>query len=53
VLAEHAADRSDPEPVPVVGDEPTDLAGGQRRERGSLSRTKKDVAALRIDLMGR
>jgi hypothetical protein len=52
VLREHAADRSDPETVPVISDERTDLRCGQRRERGSLSRTKKDVAALRISIVG-
>ena len=43
VLRQHATDRSDPEPSPVLGDERTD-----QRCRGSLSRTKKDVAAFRI-----
>lgn len=51
VLGEHTADRSDPEPVPVVGDEATDLSRGQRCERGSLSRTKKDVAAFKISIV--
>ena len=51
VLGEHAADRSDPETVPVISDERTDLRRGQRRERGSLSRTKKDVAALSISMV--
>ena len=50
VLGEHAADRSDPETVPVGGDELADRSG-QRRLRGSLSRTKKDVAALRISIV--
>ena len=43
VLGEHAADRSDPEPSTLLGDERTD-----QRRRGSLSRAKKLVAALRI-----
>ena len=51
VLREHAADRSDPETVPVASDERTDLRCAQRRERGSLSRTKKDVAAFRISIV--
>jgi hypothetical protein len=50
LLAEHAADRSDPETVPVLGDELADRIG-QRWLRGSLSRTKKDVAALRISMV--
>src|SRR6478736_9950502 len=50
VLAQHAADRSDPEAVPVLGDELADRTG-QRRLRESLSRTKKDVAALRISMV--
>jgi hypothetical protein len=47
VLGEHAADRSDPEAVLVLGDERADRAG-QRRLCGSLSRTKKDVADVSI-----
>ena len=47
---EHAADRSDPETVPVAGDELADRTG-QRRLRGSLSRTKKLVAAFRISIV--
>jgi len=47
VLGKHAADRSDPETVPVLGDELTGLSG-QRRLRRALSRTKKRVAAFRI-----
>jgi hypothetical protein len=50
VLREHAADRSDPETVLVVGDELTDRTR-QRWLRGSLSRTKKDVAALSISMV--
>ncbi len=46
VLGEHAADRSDPEPVGVLGDELAD-----QRRRGSVSRTKKDVAAFRISMV--
>ena len=51
VLAQHAADRSDPEAVPVISNELTHLRCAQRRERGSLSRAKKDVAALRISMV--
>jgi hypothetical protein len=50
VLGEHAEDRSDPEAVLVFGDERADRTG-QRRLCGSLSRTKKDVAALRISMV--
>jgi hypothetical protein len=39
-----------PESVPVINDEFADRTG-QRRLRGSLSRTKKDVAALRISMV--
>ena len=46
MLGEHAADRSDPEPSTMLGDERTD-----QRCRGSLSRTKKVVAALRISMV--
>src|SRR5882724_3326909 len=43
-------DRSDPETVLVLGDQRADRTG-QRRLCGSLSRTKKDVAALRISIV--
>jgi hypothetical protein len=46
VLGEHAADRSDPEPSAMLGNEGTD-----QRCRGSLARTKKLVAALRISMV--
>ncbi len=52
VLSEHAADWSDPEPVPVGGDEFAEFRCGQRcNVRGSLSRTKKDVAALSTSMV--
>jgi hypothetical protein len=50
MLGEHAADRSDPETALVLGDERADRTG-QRRLRGSLSRTKKDLAALSISIV--
>ena len=46
VLAEHPADRNDPEPSAMLGNERTD-----QRCRGSLARTKKLVAAFRISIV--
>ena len=45
MLAKHAADRLDPEPVPVIVDE-RDYHGS----RGSSSRAKNDEAANKISL---
>ena len=42
------ADRSDPEPVSVVGDEPETSLVVSVVERRSLFRTNEDVAALRL-----
>src|SRR6202007_741245 len=50
VLGQRTANRSDPEAGLVLGDELADRTG-QRRLRGSLSRAKKDVAALRISMV--
>lgn len=45
MLGAHPADRNDPEPSAMPGNERTD-----QRRRGSLSRAKKVVAALRISM---
>lgn len=50
VLGKHAADRSDPETVPVLGKELPDRTG-QRYLRGSFSRTEKGVAAFKISIL--
>ena len=45
-IFQHRTDRSDPEPSPMPGDELT-----HQRCCGSLTRTKKLVAALRISMV--